>query len=280
MNIKDDEIRSLNSKINSLKYQIKQMQDFKEENIRFKKGQDNSLVTIKKINEEKDNVENRISQVFNSFKKLISRKGTDYSKIKSSSHKDLIERMRKDNKNFEEKITIIERQSKELLDELYSKVKQYCSKLNTEVTQNNNLVDIEPIKFNLQNVLNQFNYIFTEIEKILNLSSQYIAEEEETIKNINMLEIIVEEADRLLRFVPYNELQRNNILGQIGINANHYPLNTPTLRIMLINMQEIKQKSQTQLRHILDEIKIKPKNILAKKDVEKEINIAISLVND
>ena len=45
-------------------------------------------------------------------------------------------------------------------------------------------------------------------------------------------------------------------------------------------MQEIKQKRQIQLRHILDEIKIKPKNILAKKDVEKEINIAISLVND
>lgn len=282
MYTKDDEIKSLNSKINSLKYQIKQMQDFKEENIRLKKGLDNSYEAIKKINEEKYIIENKISDVFNSIKKLIVFKGTEYSKIKSSYNKDIIERMRKDNKTFEEKITIIERETKALLDDLYSKVKQYCSKLNSGVANNNSMVDIEAIKFILQNIYNQFNYVFTEIKNILNLSSQHIAEEEEeTLRNINMLEIIVEEADRLLRFVPNNELRRNNILGQMGINANNYPLNTPTLRIMLINMQEIKRRRQTQLRYILDEIKMKSENVLTKKgDIEKEINKTISQVND
>ena len=99
------------------------MQDFKEENIRLKKGLDNSYEAIKKINEEKYIIENKISDVFNSIKKLIVFKGTEYSKIKSSYNKDIIERIKKDNKTFEEKITIIERETKALLDDLYSKVK-------------------------------------------------------------------------------------------------------------------------------------------------------------
>ena len=46
-------------------------------------------------------------------------------------------------------------------------------------------------------------------------------------------------------------------------------------------MQEIKRRRQTQLRYILDEIKMKSENVLTKKgDIEKEINKTISQVND
>jgi len=62
-----------------------------------------------------------------------------------------------------------------------------------------------------------------------------------------------------------NELIRNNVLGQLGINPNNYPLNTPTIRIILMNMIETKRKRQTQLRSILNEIKNKSKKILTKK---------------
>ena len=281
MNYKD-EIRSLNVKINSLKYQIRQQEDYKEENIRLKKLCDSCKEGINKINMEKGNVENNISLVFNSFKKLIHRKGMDYSNLKAKYNKDLVERMKKDNKNFEETIMQLDIKSKALLDDLYSKIKQYCSGLSRGAAQDNIKVDIEAIKYNLQNIINKFNFVFNEIQNILNLSNQYIAEEEEeTLQNIQMIEIIIEEVDRLLRFVPNSELIRNNILVGLGINPNNYPLNTPTIRIILTNFQEVKRRRQTQLRNILDEIKIKSANILTKKaDIEKEIKNATNIINN
>lgn len=277
-----DEIRSLNLQVNSLKYQIRQLDDYKEENIRLKKVCDAAKEGFDKIRIEKDNVENNISVVFNSFKKLIHRKGMDYSKLKTSSKKDLIERMKKDNKNFEEKIIQLDIKSKALLDDLYSKIKQYCSGLNSGAVQENIKIDIEAMKYNLQNISSQFTFIFNEIQNILNLSSQFIAEEEEeTLKNINMIEIIIEEIERLLRFVPINELMRNNILAQLRINPNNYPMNMPTIRIILTNFQEVKRKRQTQLRSILDQIKIKSANILIKKaDIEKEIENSMNIINN
>ena len=277
-----DEISILNSRINSLNYQIKQMNDFKEENKRIKEGLKKSIDEIYQINKEKDKIEQNVSQVFNSFKQLIKKKGTDYSKLKSSYNRDLIERMKKDNKYFELKLNSIDKKSKNLLDDLYSKVKQYCSGLSSgSGSQDNLMVDINTIKYNLEKILNEFNFIFKEIEKILSLSSQYIEEEdEETVRTLRMIEVIVNEIDRILPFVPANQLVRNDSLVLLGLNSNNYPRNTPTIRIILLEMQEIKRKRQTQLRSILDEIKFKSKNILTKKaDLENEINNTLNLIN-
>ena len=283
MNKLKDENRILNDRIASMRYQIKQLNNFEEENIRLKKGYDEVRKEIAEINREKMNIENNVSRVFNSFKNLIKKKGNNYLTLKASYNKDLLERIQKDNKCFEEQLSAIETKSKTLLDELYSKVKQYCSSLSSSGSdsQNNAMVDIETIKFNLKNVQNELSFIFTEIQKILDLSSQYIAdEEEETLRNIQMIEIIIEEVDRLLRFVPNDQIIRNNILVGLGINPNNYPLNTPTIRIILTNMQEVKRKRQTQLRNILDEIKVKASRILQKKsDIETEMNKAVSQIN-
>lgn len=275
-----DEIRRLNGRIESMRFQIKQLNDYKEENIRLKKGYSSAREDIQNLKKDNNNVENQISHVFNSFKNLINKKGKAYLKIKTSYNKDLLERMRTDNKYFEEQLAVFDKKAKDLLDDLYSKVKQYCSSLSSGgssgATQDNNMVDIEAIKFNLNNVLNELNLIFNEIQNILTLSSQFIAEEdEETLRNINMIEIIIEEVDRLLRFVPNNEMIRNGILGRLGINPGNYPINTPTIRIILTNMQEVKRKRQTQLRSILDEIKAKSNKILTKKaNIENEIKKA------
>ena len=277
-----DEIRRLNSRIDSLNYQIKQLNDYKEENIRIKEGLKKSVDEIYQINKEKDKIERDISVVFNSFKQLIKKKGTDYSKLKSSYNMDLIERMKKDNKYFEVKLSSIDKKSKNLLDDLYTKVKQYCSGLSSgSGSQDNLMVDINTIKYKLEKILNEFNYVFKEIEKILSLSSQYIEEEdEETVRTLRMMEIVVNEVDRIIPFVPANQLVRNDSLVQLGINANNYPRNTPTIRIILTEMQEIRRKRQTQLRSILDEIKFKSKNILTKKaDLENEINNALNLLD-
>ena len=277
-----DEIRRLNSRIDSLNYQIKQLNDYKEENIRIKEGLKKSVDEIYQINKEKDKIERDISVVFNSFKQLIKKKGTDYSKLKSSYNMDLIERMKKDNKYFEVKLSSIDKKSKNLLDDLYTKVKQYCSGLSSgSGSQDNLMVDINTIKYKLEKILNEFNYVFKEIEKILSLSSQYIEEEdEETVRTLRMMEIVVNEVDRIIPFVPANQLVRNDSLAQLGIDANNYPRNTPTIRIILTEMQEIRRKRQTQLRSILDEIKFKSKNILTKKaDLENEINNALNLLD-
>ena len=258
------------------------MNDFKEENKRIKEGLKKSIDEIYQINKEKDKIEQNVSAVFNSFKQLIKKKGTDYSKLKSSYNRDLIERMKKDNKYFELKLNSIDKKSKNLLDDLYSKVKQYCSGLSSgSGSQDNLMVDINAIKYNLEKILNEFNFIFKEIEKILSLSSQYIEEEdEETVRTLRMIEVIVNEIDRILPFVPANQLVRNDSLVLLGLNSNNYPRNTPTIRIILLEMQEIKRKRQTQLRSILDEIKFKSKNILTKKaDLENEINNALNLIN-
>lgn len=91
----NDEIRRLNGRIDSLNYQIKQLNDYKEENIRIKEGLKKSIDEIYQINKEKDKIEQNVSVVFNSFKQLIKKKGTDYTKLKSSYNRDLIERMKK-----------------------------------------------------------------------------------------------------------------------------------------------------------------------------------------
>ena len=278
----NDEIRRLNGRIDSLNYQIKQLNDYKEENIRIKEGLKKSIDEIYQINKEKDKIEQNVSVVFNSFKQLIKKKGTDYSKLKSSYNRDLIERMKKDNKYFELKLSSIDKKSKNLLDDLYSKVKQYCSGLSSgSGSQDNLMVDINAIKYNLEKILNEFNFVFKEIEKILSLSSQYIEEEdEETVRTLRMMEVVVNEVERIIPYVPANQLVRNDSLVQLGLDANNYPRNTPTIRIILSEMQEIRRKRQTQLRSILDEIKFKSTNILTKKaDLENEINNTLNLIN-
>ena len=282
MNLKD-ELRRKDAQIDSLRFQIKLLNDFKEENIRLKRGYENSNKFINQISKEKDAIENNVSLVLSSFKTLVGKKGSEYAKIKSQYNNDLLERMKKDNKYFEEKLSVIEKISSNMLDELYSKVKQYFSALSSGSSSQDNLAfDINSIKYNLQNILNEFNFVFKEIKNILKLSSSYIEEEdEETVKNLQIIDIIVDEVDRLLQFVPNEQLIRNNVLGQLGINPNNYPLNTPTIRIILMNMIETKRKRQTQLRSILDEIKNKSKKVLTKKkDLENEIKNAMGILNN
>ena len=89
--------------------------------------------------------------------------------------------MEKDNKYFSDKIYQMEKKSDELINKLFEKVNRYLA---TNQQGENNLFDINTIKFNLFNIMNEFNQIFEEIKVILDLSSQSIAdEEEETLRN-------------------------------------------------------------------------------------------------
>ena len=186
MNYKD-QISSLQSRINSLNYMIRQQNDFKEENKRLKSGYDYSLEALNKLNKEKDHVENNVNQALFSFKSLLIHRSKEHTNLKSKYNNDLLERMKKDSKYFDEKITILDKQSKDLLDDLYTKVKQYCASLNASGNQNDK-IDIEAINYNLQNVLNEFKMVFQEIQEILILSSQFIAEEElETLRNLHTI---------------------------------------------------------------------------------------------
>ena len=274
-----DEIRSLNTRINSLKFQIKQMDDYKDENNQIKTGMAQLKEKINKIENEKIIIQNNISPLVNVFKKLIVDKSTKYSNISASYNKDLLARMEKDNKLFEEKIYQMEKKSNELINNLYEKVNKYLA---SNQQGENNLLDINTIKFNLFNIMREFDAIFEEIKTILDLSSQSIAdEEEETLRNIQMIEIIVQEIDRIMEFVPLNQAIRNNILPQLGINPLNYPLNTPTLKIILTSMQEIKRKRQTQLKSILDQIKIKSSKILEKQaQIKQEFLSAINIIKN
>ena len=274
-----DEIRHLNTRLNSFKYQLKQMDDFKTENITIKNGLARIREDIEKINQEKKKIQNDISPVFNIFKKLISVNHTKYTNISASYNNDLLARMEKDNKYFSEKIYSLEKKSDSLINNLFQKVNQYLA---TNKFDNTNLLDINTIKYNLFNIQKELNQIFEEIKSILNISSQSISdEEEETLRNIQMIEIIVKEVDRIMEFVPLNQSIRNNILAQLGINAMNYPLNTPTLKIILTSMQEVKRKRQTQLRTFLDQIKMKSKKILEKQnEINKEILSAINIIKN
>ena len=274
-----DEIRSLKTRINSLTFQIKQMNDYKDENDSIKYGLARIREDIDKIEGEKKEIQNNISPVFNTFKKLISKNQTKFAEISTSYNNDLLARMEKDNKYFADKIYLMEKKSDELINNLYEKVNRYLS---TNQQGENNLADINTIKFNLYNIMQEFNKIFEEIKAILDLSSQSISdEEEETLRNIQMIEIIVQEVDRIMQFVPLNQSIRNNILAQLGINPFNYPLNTPTLKIILTSMQEVKRKRQSQLRNILDQIKNKSSKILEKQaQIKKEILSAINIIKN
>ena len=95
-----DEIRSLQTKIKSLEFQIKQMTDFKEENRSLKKGSELIRKDIEKVFNEKKEIQNSIGPVFSTFKKLIKINQTRYKQISSSYNNDIIARMEKDNKFF------------------------------------------------------------------------------------------------------------------------------------------------------------------------------------
>ena len=96
-----------------------------------------------------------------------------------------------------------------------------------------------------------------------------------------MFEILVREVDRIMEFVPLAQSIRNNILGQLGINPLNFPLNTPTLKIILTSMEEVKRKRQTQLRTFLDQIKNKSAKILEKQaEILKAILSAINIIKN
>ena len=274
-----DEIRSLTTRINSLKYQLKQTEDFKLENDSIKNGLSQIKQEIKKINEESQKIQRNISPVLSNFKQLISNNHKKYSNLNASYNNDLLERMEKDNKLFEEKIYLMEKKSEELINNLYEKVNKYLA---SNQQGENNFFDIGTIKYNLFNILNEFNQIFEEIKNILELSNKSVSdEEEETLRNIEVIEIIIKEVDRIMEYVPLNQIIRNNILSQLGINSYNYPLNTPTLKIILTNIQEVKRKRQTQLRAILDQIKEKSNKILEKQaQIKNQILSAINIIKN
>ena len=122
-----DEIRSLTTRINSLKYQLKQTEDFKLENDSIKNGLSQIKQEIKKINEESQKIQRNISPVLSNFKQLISNNHKKYSNLNASYNNDLLERMEKDNKLFEEKIYLMEKKSEELINNLYEKVNKYLA---------------------------------------------------------------------------------------------------------------------------------------------------------
>ena len=272
-----DEIRSLQTKIKSLEFQIKQMTDFKEENRSLKKGSELIRKDIEKVFNEKKEIQNSIGPVFSTFKKLITINQTRYKQISSSYNNDIIARMEKDNKYFAEKIYLMEKKSNELINDIFQKVNQYLA---NKQSGENNILDINTLKFNLSNILKETNQIFEEIKVILELSSQSIEdEEEETLRNIRMIEIIIQEVDRIMEFVPIDQSIRNNILGQLGINAINYPLNTPTLKIILTSMQEVKRKRQTKLKSLLDQIKTMSAKLLEKQsEIKNEIASVIKIL--
>ena len=274
-----DEIRSLNTKITSLKYQIKQMNDYNEENKSIKEGLNRIRKDIEIVEKEKKIIQNNINPVFSTFKKLISLNHNRYSNISNSYNKDLLARMEKDNNFFESKISGMLKKTDQLIDNLYKRVNQYIS--DNKVGGESNF-DINTIKYNLFNISKEFIEIFDEVKKILELSSTFIAEEEEeTIRNIKMIEIIINEVDRIMEFVPLNQAVRNNILAQLGINALNYPLNTSTLKIILTSMQEVKRKRQTQLKAILNQVKEKSSKILERQEhLKNEILSAINIIKN
>ncbi len=68
------------------------------------------------------------------------------------------------------------------------------------------------------NISREFIEIFDEVKKILELSSQHIAEEsKENTKNIKTIEATINEVDRIMEYVPLNQRIKNNILGSLGI---------------------------------------------------------------
>ena len=274
-----DEIRSLNTRINSLKFQIRQMNDFKGENILIKYGLERIKEDIKKKDQEKNKFINDILPIFDNYNKLIAVNHKKYSNISASYNNDLFARMEKDNKYFEDNIYLLEKKTNLLIDNLFQKVNKYLS---YNQTGENNLFDINMVKYNLFNIMQELNQIFEEIKVILDLSSQSIEdEEEETIRNKQMFEILVREVDRIMEFVPLAQSIRNNILGQLGINPLNFPLNTPTLKIILTSMEEVKRKRQTQLRTFLDQIKNKSAKILEKQaEILKAILSAINIIKN
>ena len=107
MNYNDD-INHLNLRVNSLKFQLKQMNDFKEENISIKEGLESLREQIEKINEEKSTIQKNINPVFNTFKKLISFNQSKFARISASYNNDILARMQKDNDYFANNIDQIE----------------------------------------------------------------------------------------------------------------------------------------------------------------------------
>ena len=161
-----DEIRSLQTKIKSLEFQIKQMTDFKEENRSLKKGSELIRKDIEKVFNEKKEIQNSIGPVFSTFKKLITINQTRYKQISSSYNNDIIARMEKDNKYFAEKIYLMEKKSNELINDIFQKVNQYLA---NKQSGENNILDINTLKFNLSNNLILFSpFSFAEV----NISSK------------------------------------------------------------------------------------------------------------
>ena len=165
-----DEIRSLQVKIDGLKYEIKQLKDYKEENIRLQNSLKKSKSNIDNIKQDKEQLENNISTVFNSFKTLISRRGEENKALKSINSKEITDRMRKGNKIFEERIYEIEKKTKNILDELYTKVKQYCSSLSSG--KGNNNIDVSNIALNQSEIMKQLKGGENEFDYILNKNKE------------------------------------------------------------------------------------------------------------
>ena len=95
-----EEIRVLKSRTESMRFQIKQQEDFRQENIRLKKGYDEVRGQIDGINKEKINIENNVNGLIVSYKNLIRKKVNNYLTLKSSYNKDLLERIETDNRCF------------------------------------------------------------------------------------------------------------------------------------------------------------------------------------
>lgn len=274
-----DEIRSLNTKINSLKYQIRQMTDYKEENIFIKDGLKKIKEDIENVNKENIVIQTNITPLLNTFKKLISLKQTSYTKIINSYNKDILSQMEKDKNLFENQISEILKKSDKLIDNLYQKVNQFISGNKSEGESN---IDLNTLKYNLLNISREFIEIFDEVKKILELSSQHIAEEsKENTKNIKTIEATINEVDRIMEYVPLNQRIKNNILGSLGINASNYPLNTATSKIILSSMHDDKKKRQTHLKSILNQVKEKSSQILERQEkLKNEILSAINYIKN
>jgi hypothetical protein len=274
-----DEIRSLNTKINSLKYQIRQMTDYKEENIFIKDGLKKIKEDIENVNKENIVIQTNITPLLNTFKKLISLKQTSYTKIINSYNKDILSQMEKDKNLFENQISEILNKSDKLIDNLYQKVNQFISGNKSEGESN---IDLNTLKYNLLNISREFIEIFDEVKKILELSSQHIAEEsKENTKNIKTIEATINEVDRIMEYVPLNQRIKNNILGSLGINASNYPLNTATSKIILSSMHDDKKKRQTHLKSILNQVKEKSSQILERQEkLKNEILSAINFIKN
>ena len=158
-----DEIRSLNTKINSLNFKIKQLNDFNEENKAIKEGLACIRKDIENVDKEKKTIQNNISPVFNTFKKLISVNHDKYTKISGSYNQDLLSRMEKDNKFFEGNISNILKKTDQLIDNLYQRVNQYIA---SNKSEGDSPFDINTIKYNLFNISKEINQIFSVFENV------------------------------------------------------------------------------------------------------------------